>query len=70
MNLKKIRIEKKLTQQQVAEMAGITQSTYSRLENGVGVPTPETCKKIAAVLGFDWWELFEDDEGEENEERT
>lgn len=44
--LKRERERLDLTQRQVSELAGITQTTYSRYENGERVPTLE------AVFGF------------------
>lgn len=54
--LKKIREDKGLTQNIVAESAGISRQFYSMIENGDrGEKLPvQTAKKIAEALGFDW----------------
>ena len=61
-----IREEKDMTQGAVANMAGIAQPSYFEIEKGISTPRPETAKKIAAVLGFEWTRFYEDKE--ENEE--
>lgn len=48
-NLRRIRVEKGLTQVEVSKLVGITQSGYSYLECG-GKPTYDTLVKLAKVL--------------------
>ena len=48
------------TQESVSREAGISQNFYSSIENGIRRPSVETAKRIAAVLGFDWTEFFND----------
>ena len=62
-----LRRDMNLSQNMMAEKCGITQQSYQRIEAGKSSPSVETAKKIAAVLGFDWWLLFED--GDEKEEK-
>lgn len=45
------RIEKKLTQKELADKAGMKQSNISRLERGEHNPSLKFLKKIADVLG-------------------
>ena len=61
--LKNIRLEKGLTQQQVAEQVGISTNYYSYIENGQRCEPSKnnTEMKIAETLGFDWKLFFEDD---------
>ena len=63
MNLKAMRIEKNMTQRQVADIAGISQSYYADIENGnkaIGDDLPvETAKGIAKALGIEWTAFFE-----------
>jgi ribosome-binding protein aMBF1 (putative translation factor) len=40
-----------LTQQQLADRAGIRQETLSRIESGKHIPTAKTLQKIEAALG-------------------
>ena len=47
------RAAKRLTQQQVAEMAGISLRQYQELEAGHGQPRLSTAVQIAAVLDID-----------------
>lgn len=41
-----------LTQKQLAEKTGITQTDISRLENGNGNPSLQTLKRLASGLGM------------------
>jgi transcriptional regulator with XRE-family HTH domain len=43
-----------LTQKQLAERLGTTQSAVDRLESGQRMPTLDTLYKLAAVLGLDF----------------
>lgn len=49
-NIKKARETRKLTQEEVAEKAGIHVSYYSRIERGVVNPSLEVLENIAKVL--------------------
>lgn len=49
-NLKKIRLQKGLSQKDVAEQIGVANSTYSLYESGNREPNVQTIKKIADVL--------------------
>lgn len=53
------RHEKGLTQEQVAEQAGITRSYYTRIENGDHKVPVETAKRIAAALQMSWTLFYE-----------
>ena len=50
-SLIRARIEKKLTQQQLADIAGVTQNTITRLESGTTNPTIGTLTRVASALG-------------------
>ena len=60
--LRKIRKQKKLTQNEVAKRAGISGNYYSCIETGArGNPLPvDTAKKIAESLDFDSLHFYED----------
>ncbi len=45
------RIEKKMTQKDLAEKSGVRQSNISRIESGACVPTLTTLKELAKGLG-------------------
>lgn len=45
------RLERNMTQKQLAELSGIRQSNISRIENGACIPTLSTLSEIAAALG-------------------
>lgn len=60
--LKVLRLEKRLTQSDVASMSGIDVTMYNKIELGSRTPSVETAKSIAAVLGFDWTRFYQDDE--------
>ena len=52
------REEKKMTQTQVAKLAGITQSQLSRIEDGENWPNKSTIRKICRGLGISGNEFF------------
>lgn len=45
------RISQKLTQEELAKKAGVTQNTITRLESGSTNPTFATINRVAAALG-------------------
>ena len=45
------RVEKDMSQEQLAEAVGAKQKSISRYETGASMPTVETLVKIAKVLG-------------------
>jgi transcriptional regulator with XRE-family HTH domain len=55
--LKRLREENVLSQRDLARMAGVTQRTVWRLENGFENAHPKTIRKIAGVLGVEPREL-------------
>jgi len=59
--LKDKRERKGLTQEQAAELCGISRSYYTHIENQVKTPTVKVAKKIADVLEFDWAHFFKDE---------
>ena len=50
--LKKIRIEKDLTQEQIAEKLGYDRNTYARVEGCKQDPTMKFCKAFAKAFGM------------------
>jgi len=62
--LKEIRLNKDLTQFDVASMSGIDVTMYNKIELGNRVPSVETAKAIANVLGFPWTRFFEAEQNE------
>ena len=56
--MKKKRIERGMTQKQLAALTGLSQSVISRYENGTRRPAPEHAMIIAEILGFDWTEFY------------
>lgn len=57
--LKKARLHRGLTQQQVADMMGITNSTYCGYETGKRQPDVEKIKKLAKILHTSGDDLLE-----------
>ena len=49
-NLRKARQEKRLTQQQVADLLGVAKSTYCQYETGASEPNILRLKKLAKIL--------------------
>lgn len=59
MHLRRLRLEKGWSQEQLADMAGISTRTLQRIERGANA-NPETLKCLAAVLETDFRKLQED----------
>ena len=59
--LKKIRSEKGLTQQDVADSGGFARTYYTMVEQGKRTPSVDLAKSIAKALGFKWTIFFEDE---------
>jgi transcriptional regulator with XRE-family HTH domain len=57
--LKEVRQRKALTQQQLAEKAGVNRVTIARIEGGKDEPFPTTLRKVADALGVEPAELLE-----------
>lgn len=47
----KARLAKRLTQEELAAKAGVSQTTIARLESGTNNPTIVTVNRVASVLG-------------------
>jgi putative transcriptional regulator len=52
--LKKIRMDRGMTQQELSRKAKINRSFYTQIENGKRNPSPYTAQRIADVLKTDW----------------
>lgn len=65
-----IRIRGDLTQEQVAQMAGISRGAYSNIESGKRDPSVTMAKKIAKALGFDWMIFFDEKCAEMKQKRV
>ena len=56
--VRNLRLQKKLTMKEVAETAGIAQSSLSYIENGNNSPSIETLEAILKALGITMGEFF------------
>lgn len=63
-NIKKIRLEKKISQLELATKAGVSQPFIHDLERQARSAKPETFERIAAALGVPVNELFSDEKGD------
>ena len=61
--LKDAREEAKLSQEEIGQIVGLKQSSYSMIEIGERRPSVETAKKIAEALGFDWTRFYDPQTG-------
>jgi transcriptional regulator with XRE-family HTH domain len=57
--LRNKRLEKQLTQAQLAKIVGADATMISKIEVGERRPSVELAKKIAEALGFDWTRFYE-----------
>lgn len=69
-NLKRLRIERGLTQQQVGEQLGTSKQAYSYWESGQHTPRFETIKKLANIFGVTPEKITEDYAQPYNESET
>lgn len=58
-HIRQIRLEKKLTQEQLADLAGVSENTIVTLESGKLNTTVATCFDIAKALGVEPKDLFD-----------
>ena len=59
MELKQVRIEKKMNQTEVAKHLGITQNAYSQIENGKRGLSVDFAKILGKLFDVDWWLFYE-----------
>jgi len=57
--LKALRIEKQLTQEELAEITSLSTSFISSMERGINAPSFETLEGIAKALGVPVRDLFD-----------
>ena len=57
--LKQYRKENQLVQERMAEIIGVTQGTYSRIENGIDIPSFDLAKRISQITGISIDQLWE-----------
>lgn len=57
-----LRNKKKLSQDELANMCGVTQMTISNVESGRRRPSPELAKNLAKILKFKWTKFYEQEE--------
>ncbi len=68
MKMKLARIERELTQEQLAEAVGVTRQTIGMIEAGKFNPSLQLCIAICRVLGKTLNDLFWEDQDETDEE--
>ena len=56
--IKQIRRDKKITQEELSEKAGVNRSYLSVIENGHSSPTIDVVERIAAAMGVSLWVLI------------
>jgi transcriptional regulator with XRE-family HTH domain len=62
-NLRLLRLKQRLSQDVLADEAGVTQALVSAIERGRANPTVESLERLALVLGVRIAELFAEGEG-------
>ena len=59
--IKRLRIEKELTQQELADKVGVVRTVITMLETDDDYkPSVDTAKALGNELGFDWTLFFEE----------
>lgn len=61
-NLRMLPLKQRLSQNVLADEAGVTQALVSAIERGRANPTVESLERLALVLGVRIGELFEESE--------
>ena len=56
--LYKLRKEKKLSQQDVADLIGKSPALYSAIELGNRRPSPEVAQKLGNLFDFNWTKFY------------
>lgn len=56
---------KGLSQEDVANAIGCSQSCYGNYESGFRTPSPSVAKKIARIFKFDWTRFYDENDGKE-----
>jgi transcriptional regulator with XRE-family HTH domain len=64
-NVKNLRLAQNLTQDQLAEIAGISGITISKIERQEQWPNPDTIERLAKTLQIHIYQLFIDEEKEQ-----
>lgn len=59
--IKKIRLQQKRTQQEIADLCGFTKGMLSKIENGKVIPSLATLSKVAKALGVKVSTLLENE---------
>ena len=62
MDLKKKRLQKKITQAKLGELCGCDRSMIGKIESGKAKPSIRLAKVIADVLGFNWTSFYKDED--------
>ena len=57
-NLKKVRFERHLSQQQLADMIGVSRNTISSIETGQFTPTAKLALILCVALDIKFEEMF------------
>lgn len=60
--IKTIRLQKHMTQKQVADACGMADSAIRKYESGIQTPKLDTIRRIAKALGVEWNDLVPADE--------
>ena len=58
MILREVRIDKKMTQEDVAKLSGIDRTNLSRIERGIQKPKFSTAEKLASVYDLSVGDIF------------
>lgn len=68
-NIKQLRIEKELSQEQLSESSGVSLRTIQRLESGETIGREKTLKKIADALNVNYKEISYPEDSHSLEEK-
>lgn len=69
-NIRRVRLERGMTQAYLAEKAGITQAMLCQIERGTKNPSLQVGKEISDILGCGMEKLLESDAEKKSPQRT
>jgi transcriptional regulator with XRE-family HTH domain len=56
--IRELRLERRLSQAELAELAGVPRQRVGDWEAGRYLPSPESLEQLAAALEVEWWSLY------------
>ena len=59
LNMRRLRLPKKLTQEEAGDLMNLERAHFGRIEQGVQNVTLDTVDRVSRILNCEWGELFD-----------